>query len=203
MKKIIFLISIFFLTFTFCVDAQDKTMGYDDTYLWYDGTASDTIGISDSIWTYEVRKKTDSRMYCYVDMYLDSTGGTANSVKIYLQNKFFPDQDYTNVDSVTWAASADTAFTFYPSSQSVAFTQTGGDTMTSSVLLLTDTTGLDGYPADSIAGTITNVYNSKTFALTVTEGNQNNMGEYWRIYMLGSASTLKAKVIRLNFKFLK
>jgi len=195
MKYIGFLI---FIAIGFSCFAQnstlDKTLGYDDTYLWYTGTSSDVITTTDTTWTYTVRKKTDSKIQCYVDMLIDSTGGTANNVTIYLKNKKFPSTEFTTVDSVVWDGSNSTTLgeviSFTPSASTLSFASV---TLTS----LTDTTGLAGYPADSILTTV------PIQVATETSSNQSNMGEYWQISVLGADNTLLASIRRFNIKFVK
>lgn len=212
--------------FAFCAKSQnaaiDVTLDYGDyTYVWYNGISTDVLTTIDTAWTYTVRKKTGDKLQCNVDLLIDSTGGTANNVTIYLQNKKFPDTDYATVASVVWDGINDTddgeIISFNPSSQSFTLTAAGLDSIsgiialdTLTLLSLTDTAGLAGYPADSIitavppqSGTFTATIKPTTFALTITESDQNNMGEYWRVYILGSDNTLLASIRRLNFKFIK
>jgi len=171
MKKIILLIT--FITLAFCGFSQnatvDQTLDYDQTYVWYDGVATDVITTTDTTWTYTVRKKTDALNYCFVDMLIDSTGGTANSIKIYLQNKKFPDTDFTTITTVTWDGTNVIAtgkiVNFAPSAEYATFN------------------------SDS--------------TITTTVSDQNNAGEYWRVYVEGQDNTILASIRRLNFKFVK
>jgi hypothetical protein len=104
MKKI--LIAFLFLIVAFAVQSQnatvDKTLNYDETYYWFDGATSDTIGATDSTWMLTVRKKNDTRILPYIAAKMDSLGGTGDTVNVYLQNKVFPDQNYSNLDTVIW-----------------------------------------------------------------------------------------------------
>lgn len=103
-----------FLGVLFTSNAQnttnDATLSYSQTYNYFTGSASDTIGALDSIWTYTVRKKSDAKLYMYYYVDLDSTGGTAADVYIIRQKKMFLEEDYTVVDTITWAGTVDTTF---------------------------------------------------------------------------------------------
>lgn len=187
MKKILTILLIFCV---FVANAQnrtiDKALGYEDTYVFFTGSTTDALSTTDTTWTYTIWKKTDSNLNVYVDMLIDSVGGTANNVTIYLQNKRFTDQDWTTIDSTVWNGSGSKLISFAPSGQTISGTIT--------MLGLTDTTGLSGYPADSIAttGTFTGTYTSAT-----------SLGMYTRIYVLGADNTLLADIKRLNFHFVK
>lgn len=182
MKKLFIIISLVFCAFL--INAQDITLDYNQTYLLYNGTSSDVINTTDSIWTYEIWKKSDAPVNVYVDMLIDSTGGTANNVYVKLQHKRFVDLTYSTIDSVLWDGAASELISFSPSSKSYSFTALG----------LTDTTGLSGYPADSI---------STTGTITVTESDQNGLSGWFRILVEGQDNTLIAEIERLNLMFLK
>jgi len=189
MKKFLGILLIMVLSFTIC-EAQnsstyDKKLSYNETILSYTGEASDTIGTVDTLWTYTVLKRSDTPVQAYIDIALDSTGGTTDTVWIKLQHKQFSDLDYTTIDSVSWYATVDTVIKFSPSAETFAFTSLG----------LTDTTGLSGYPADSIVTTGT---------ISVTPTDQSGLSGYFRIVInADTANTLEAKLTRLNFMFLK
>jgi len=214
------MVLFFFVLVSFSQNTTlDKLLGYNDTYLWFTGASTDVITTTDTTWMYTVRKKTDSKTQCYVDMLIDSTGGTANNVVIVLQNKKFPDTDFVTVATVTWDGGNTTALgeivSFEPSSQSFTFASVGVDSISGTIALdtltltsLTDTTGLAGYPADSIitgvppqAGTFTATVTPTGLTMTATESDQFNMGEYWRVLVTGADNTLLAAIRRLNFKF--
>lgn len=191
MRTILIFIGIIFGTMF--LNAQnatiDRTLDYTETYLWYDGISTDVLDDNDSTWMYTVRKKTDAQLYCYVDGQIDYTGGTADSVWVYLQNKHFPDQSYTTIDSKAWAGSGTFTFTFTPSVQTFTI---ASHTLTA----LTDTAGLENYPADSIVTVV------PVQTLTTVPGNQDTAGEYWRVLISGDSNSLDADIKRLNFKFL-
>jgi hypothetical protein len=97
----------------------DKVLGYDQTYVNFDGTSADKLTTGDSVWTFTINKKTDSKVFAYYYVELDSVSGADTTVNIYLQSKVFEDESYTNIDTVTYSGSADTSFVI--STSSVAF----------------------------------------------------------------------------------
>ena len=110
-----------FLTAAFSQnEAKDAQLGYDYTYTLYTGVASDTIGASDSIWTYTVEKLTDTKLFAYAYLDLDSIDGTAAPVTILLQNKVFGAQTFTTINTVTWTSGADTTFVTETSTADIA-----------------------------------------------------------------------------------
>jgi hypothetical protein len=216
MKKIIFILG--FALLAIVGYSQNKTvdyvLDYAETYLLWDGTTN-ALDTGDSLWTYTVQKKMDGRMYCYVDMLIDSVGGTADTtVWIYLENKMFPDQDYTVIDSTSWDGEDEAVVSFTPTKQTFSYTASGKDSITGKlaypiIRALTDTAGLEGYPADSIkinafdVTLTTVVVKPTTWTMSINLSNQDNCGEYWRIRVNGLSDSLKAIIRRLNFKFIK
>ena len=211
---------LFLILFGFCVflsiesNAQvtAPTLGYDDTYSLYTGKSTDTIGTGDSIWYYDIRKKNDSRMLCYVDMLIDSTGGTGDTVTIYLQNKLFTDLSYTTVDSFIWngvnTIATGKVISFTPSSTytgTISITASNRDSLFSTLVF--DTTKTFSH-SDTVAlwyatqnGTIKK--SALTGTITETKATYLQAGEYWRVYVIGSNDGMKAAIRRLNFKFVK
>jgi len=199
----------------------DKYLDFDDTGFLFIGASTDVITTTDTTWMYTIHKKMRSEIKCVVELLIDSTGGTANNVVIVLQNKHFPVSTYATVSTTTWDGANDDSngkrISFKPSSQSFTFTAAGVDSIsgvialdTLTLLSLTDTTGLSGYPADSIvtgvppqAGTFTATIKPTTFTLSVTESDQYYMGEYWRVLLTGADNTLLASIRWLNFKFIE
>lgn len=91
----------------------DHTLNYEQTFVYFNGSANDTIGTGDSTWTYTVEKYNLSTVYPYVYMAIDTvTGGSEDVTNIYLQGKVTVDEDYVNIDTVQYYSTADTAFTF-------------------------------------------------------------------------------------------
>lgn len=91
----------------------DKELSYDQTFVYFNGSSVDTLGTGDSTWTYTVNKQNLSTVYPYVYVAIDTLTGTSQDVtNIYLQAKVFPDESYSNIDTVQYYASADTTFTF-------------------------------------------------------------------------------------------
>ena len=123
MKK--FLIIFIFLGLVLGINAQnttnDATVTYAQTYNYFTGAASDSIGVTDSIWTYTVRKKADAKTYMYYYIDLDSVGGTGADVYIIRQKKVFLAESYTTIDTITWAGSVDTTFSSLSSIQATEY----------------------------------------------------------------------------------
>lgn len=129
MKKIILIISLFALFFAgaaytyeeysqeeiyfgITTESVNTTVGYDQSYYWYNGQTADTIGAGDSVYVFPVRKKSLSTVTPYVYIAIDSTGGTANSVTVTLESKVFEDESYTPRESATWLNGSDTVIIF-------------------------------------------------------------------------------------------
>lgn len=105
--------------------AVNRSLGYTSTYITYPGIASDTLGTADSTWSYTIGKLADSKHHANYYFDLDSTGGTAANVSIYIQKKAHDLADWVNTDTIVWAASVDSAFTYETSSShSAAFWRT-------------------------------------------------------------------------------
>lgn len=88
----------------------NATLGYgtDVSYIYYNGQATDTIGIGDSTWTYVLRAKSKFKLQPEVYLSLDSTGGTANAVTINLYSKTFGPANYVLRETDTWFDGSDT-----------------------------------------------------------------------------------------------
>ena len=94
------------------VEAQDASLGYEQTYWTYTGLAADTIGAGSLTWEFDIKKLTDQEVKPYVYLTLDSLGGSSE-VSVYLQSKVFSDQSYSDLDTLTWSVtSADTTLIF-------------------------------------------------------------------------------------------
>ena len=116
MKKL-FILLCFVATATLAVAQNatvDKLMTYDQASCIYTGKVSDTIGELDSIWTFTVQKQSSNKLIPYIYVSADSTGGTAAAVRFILQQKVFPQETYTAIDTVTWKMTGDTSFVIEP-----------------------------------------------------------------------------------------
>ena len=100
----------------------DKSLGYDNTWFTYPGVATDTLGVNDSIWDFTIGVLKDAKHYGDFYLDLDSIGGTATNVNIYIQKKSHDFESFSTVDTITWAATGDTTFRYETASaQSAAF----------------------------------------------------------------------------------
>jgi hypothetical protein len=117
-------------------ETVNRTLDYNNTYFFYTGTSTDVLTTTDTTWSYVIWKRTDTKIHVYVDMLIDSTGGTANNVTIYLQNKKFTELEFTTVDSVIWDGTNSTTdgeiISFLPSSESFTFNADSTTTVTES-----------------------------------------------------------------------
>lgn len=124
MKKFIVIISLLFVALL-NINAQenahyDYDMGYNGTWLATPLTAGDSIGVSDSIWYYTVRKFTTNKVYPTVRVALDKKGGTPADVTVRLMRKEWVGTKWTTESTVTYAGTVDTAFTISGSTARVA-----------------------------------------------------------------------------------
>lgn len=91
----------------------DKTLNYEQTFVYFNGSSVDTIGTGDSTWTYTVNKYNLSTVFPYIYMAIDTvTGGSGDLTNIYLQGRVTVDEDYANIDTVQYYSTADTTFEF-------------------------------------------------------------------------------------------
>lgn len=111
-----FIIGILFLAFAFTASAQntvlDKSLNYSETFVYYTGIASDTIGIGDSTWTYTIWKYNDEPGNVYVYADIDSVSLSSGEVSVVLQGKVLPEESYTDIATATYALTADTVILF-------------------------------------------------------------------------------------------
>lgn len=117
MKKILYTISLLFLLIagvaytvneTMFTEPVKTTVGYDESYFYYTGVSSDTIGVGDSVYVLPIRKKSLSTVTPYVYISIDSTGGTFDTVTVQLQSKVFEQENYVTRESVAWNLGSDT-----------------------------------------------------------------------------------------------
>lgn len=86
----------------------NKSLGYDATYFTYPGLVTDSVGIVDSTWSFTIGKLTDSKVFASFYLDLDSTGGTFDTVNLYIQKKVHDLADFENTDTLYWKIGADT-----------------------------------------------------------------------------------------------
>jgi len=125
MKKLIIVSIVFILIVfagSFSANAQSDfqlkedvsyTFGYGEepSYLIGALTAADTIGATDSVWVYSVRKKSGHRLQWLMSVALDSTGGTFDTTYVELWTKSDYLAPYTKRTTVIWYLGADTNIT--------------------------------------------------------------------------------------------
>ena len=113
------LLNIFVMLAIFIIaNAQDpmksvdvnQSLGYgeDRSYIYYNGTAADTIGDSDSTFIYTVHIKSKFNVTPSAYVSYDSLGGTAATVTTTLESKEYPSDPWTVRETVSWTAGSDT-----------------------------------------------------------------------------------------------
>ncbi len=110
MKKI-FALLILSLAFVLGTNGQitgfDEALDYSQTYR-YLVNQDNVFSTGDSIWMYSIHKKTYQFIKPSLLLELDSTGGTFDTVKIYLESKDWDGDTYEIQDSIYWTTGADT-----------------------------------------------------------------------------------------------
>jgi len=110
MKKSILILMLLGL-FSLVTYSQNETinasLGYQATYNLYTGITSDTIGKTDSTWSYVINKLTDEKLFAYAYIELDSLSGTADTVFFIWQYKMFDDEAFTNSDTTIYAGASE------------------------------------------------------------------------------------------------
>jgi len=125
------LIKILLVSFMFValaatgVQAQDKsaTLDYDETQFIFNFGARDSIGISDSVYTINVRKKNTMKADCYAYFDLDKVASGSSTCVILQKGKVLPSEAYTTINTVTWHLTADTTFTMNAASKDYEYYQ--------------------------------------------------------------------------------
>lgn len=116
MKRLILLFTSLIVVFAASAQLRtdtgyDKVVDINESAYFYVGTATDVIGDGDSTLTFTVLVETHDEVICDVYLDIDSISAGA-AVPIYFKGKQFPDDAYTAIDTVTYAMTADTTFTF-------------------------------------------------------------------------------------------
>lgn len=115
MKQIFLFIAIligFSATAQWSVDKDyDFIINDNQSAYFINGNAKDVIGEGDSTLTKTIFINTHNPVQCDVYVALDSISAGA-AINIYFKGKQFPDDDYTVIDTVIYAMTADTSFTF-------------------------------------------------------------------------------------------
>lgn len=123
MKKIFsicLLVMMYFITANTQSVTADRSLSYDNTWFIHVGLSTDTIGEVDSTWTYDITKRTDSKISAgfYIDV--DSTGGTGAALSIYVQKKGTDGSTFVNTDTATISSGVDSSFYFETSTSHIS-----------------------------------------------------------------------------------
>lgn len=114
MKKlfVILMLGLFSLASFSQNQTVDKSLGYNKTYSFYVGQSSDTLGSSDSTWTYTINKLSTKKTFCNVYIEVDTLAGTTDDeCSFILEYKAAPGESiYTTANTVTYFQSEDTTF---------------------------------------------------------------------------------------------
>jgi len=215
MKKIIFTIAVLLVGFNI-INAQLK-MTNQQHYEIYTGVAGDTLDSS-----YELEKtiflgNKDFKYNYYIEVDADSLGdGTDITARV---RGSMNGSDWYNVGSaITWAVSeSDTTLVFDGLNPTSSISSTVGShtqlhTGTSSIAafnVTADTTGLDGYFADTLAYpeqtiTYTDTVTIAAQTITTTETITDGYGyRYLEIYFLGGGANADMELESLRIVILK
>lgn len=196
---------------TVMLNAQDFSINVKSTYGTYTGVATDVVDTIESI-----SKVVDvNRGYLYYyDVLIDIdtlSGGGGEAVTVALSGSN-DNVNYTSITSLTYAASADTIIrlnNLSGTTQTIAsYTITSNlvDT-TSAYNIITDTTGLSGYPADTMAVpqvTSTTEGTQTVAAQTITFNQGGIMWNYLKVTLTGTTANsyvelqaIKVKVVEI------
>ncbi len=85
----------------------DNSLDYSQSY-FYIFDQDDVFSAGDSVWTHSIFKKSHNFLKPSLYLELDSTGGTFDTTKIYIESKEWDEQTYELQDSVTWYLGSDT-----------------------------------------------------------------------------------------------
>ncbi len=116
MKKLIGILTIL-LFIMFAGNAQesatqDYDMGYNKTWLAKDLRLVDSIGETDSIFYYTVRKLTTHKVFPSYRIVLDKIDGTPADVAVKFKHKRWINDPWTTQSTVTYAGTVDTAINY-------------------------------------------------------------------------------------------
>lgn len=92
-------------------NGYDAVVKDNQSAYFFVGSLTDLIGEGDSTLTKTVFINTNDEVICDVYVDLDSVSAGA-AVPVYFKGKQFPDDTYTEIDTVTYGMTADTTFTF-------------------------------------------------------------------------------------------
>jgi len=184
--------------------AQDFSMNARSTYATYTGTSTDVVDTIESL--SKVLDVNKGYLY-YYDIIIDiDTNGTDNATIVFAGSN--DNVNYTTINSITYAASADTIIrlsNLSGTTQTIAsytITSNLADTV-STYNMITDTTGLSGYPADTISvGQVTSTTEgTQTVASqTITFNEGGVMWNYLKFTITGvhADTDLELQAIRVK-----
>jgi hypothetical protein len=115
MKKL-FSIMLLVLTIGLTTYSQNEpvktSIGVSKNSYSFIARTTDTIGATDSTFSFAIFKDIDSRIYSHIRVSIDKFGTTADSVDIILKYKVLNSESFTNLDTTRWYGSVDTNFVF-------------------------------------------------------------------------------------------
>lgn len=185
MKKILVILALF--AFAFSAQAQDLTVGNTQHFATYVGVAGDTLDANTDLFVNAYINK-DYFYHVNVQVEADSLGNGAD-VTVKLQGSWDNSTFYDIGSSVTWyVTAADTVFSLN------SFTANTITQTYAAFNVVTDTTSLLNYPADTLA------YPQHT--VTITQPPAGLMYPYIRVAFDG-ASGADMLLTKLRFRFIK
>ena len=84
----------------------DAKLTYEQTYHYYTGQDSDTLGVADTVWTYTYWKLSEADFANYTQVVLDSVSGTAANVSVLFETRINKYADWVTDSTVVWAGTA-------------------------------------------------------------------------------------------------
>lgn len=127
--------------------------------LSYTGVAADTLTSNQDTLLYNITINKAVPMNYYIKIGLDTIAGADTTCTVNINGRMFDDESWTLIETTTTSAVGGEVNTVIESMTDADYT---ASLVTASYIALTDTTGLLGYPADSI------VIPQTTGALTLT-----------------------------------
>lgn len=188
MKKLILLITSLFI---FSIGFSQITVKADEDYKTYTGVAGDTLNSSYILAKNIYVGQKDYKYLYYIEADADSLGdGTDITAQI---RGSMDGSHWSNVgSSITWGVTtSDTTFIF----NGLGITESGTESI-AAYNVTTDTTGLSGYPADTLA------YPTQT--ITVSKTITNGFAyRYLQVYFFGAGAGADMELEAIRVRIIK
>lgn len=97
-------------------ESVDQRVKENQPYATYTGTAADSIGKTDSTFTYVFKVNQPHKTTPYIFVDLDSLRGTADTLYVIYQSKAFDTQKFVTLDTSIWVNSSSADAVYNPGS---------------------------------------------------------------------------------------